>query len=145
MNASVFNERGERLSAVLASDPLFPPTFVLVIATLGNDVLLVRNRTRAVWELPGGFVDVNETPEDCAHRELREESGQDACDMTCMADILIDELDGSSFRGRVFRTALRGWKPFVPNTEIDACRIWSRGALPTTLSAIDAYLVQRLL
>ena len=41
-----------------------------------NDkVLLVRERSDGKWTLPGGWVDVNDTPSGAVEREIREESG----------------------------------------------------------------------
>lgn len=41
----------------------------------GDKVLLVRERTDGLWSLPGGFVDVNESPSEAVVRETLEESG----------------------------------------------------------------------
>ena len=42
-----------------------------------NQVLLLRHvfHPRAPWGIPGGWLDRNEAPADCALRELREETG----------------------------------------------------------------------
>ncbi len=41
----------------------------------GDSVLLVKERSDGRWTLPGGWVDVNESPSESVVREVREESG----------------------------------------------------------------------
>ena len=47
-----------------------------------NDIILIRNARFAIgqelWELPAGTLTPDELPEDCATRELKEETGYDA-------------------------------------------------------------------
>lgn len=40
-----------------------------------GEILLVRERADGAWTLPGGWVDVGETPSEAVVREVREESG----------------------------------------------------------------------
>lgn len=55
------------------------PDYVLVIAHKDNNILVERQYRRGVddfvYELPAGWVDKNETPEQAAIRELKEETG----------------------------------------------------------------------
>jgi ADP-ribose pyrophosphatase YjhB (NUDIX family) len=44
----------------------------------GEQVLLVRERSDGRWTLPGGWVDVNDSPSEAVAREIREESGYEA-------------------------------------------------------------------
>ena len=44
----------------------------------GDRVLLVRERADGKWTLPGGWVDVNDSPAAAVEREIREESGYTA-------------------------------------------------------------------
>lgn len=44
----------------------------------GDRVLLVRERSDGRWTLPGGWVDVNDSPSHAVAREIREESGYEA-------------------------------------------------------------------
>ncbi|GLW08162.1 DNA mismatch repair protein MutT [Microtetraspora sp. NBRC 13810] len=52
-----------------------PLPLALVALWHGDRLLLVLNRYRACWELPGGMIDPGETPRQAAVRELREETG----------------------------------------------------------------------
>ena len=40
-----------------------------------NRVLLVKPTYKPDWEIPGGVVELNESPKQCCHREIREELG----------------------------------------------------------------------
>jgi 8-oxo-dGTP diphosphatase len=46
----------------------------MVVARQGDKTLLVFNRQKRYWELPGGMIDEGETPRACAARELFEET-----------------------------------------------------------------------
>ena len=41
----------------------------------GEEILLVRERVDGGWTLPGGWVDINESPREAVEKEVREESG----------------------------------------------------------------------
>lgn len=38
-------------------------------------ILMVKDRRLGIWTLPGGFVDINESPSEAVTREIREETG----------------------------------------------------------------------
>lgn len=62
-----------------------PGVGVLVILMYKNNVLLGKRKGshgHGEWSFPGGHLELNETPEECAKRELMEETGIDLYDLT---------------------------------------------------------------
>ena len=55
----------------------FPTTSVL-IENDNNEIMLVKRKfppKKDYWDLPGGFVDIKESGEECSRREIKEELG----------------------------------------------------------------------
>jgi ADP-ribose pyrophosphatase len=69
--------------SVIKRDMIFHPGAVVILPLLGADrVVLLRNHRfvigETLWELPAGTVEPNEPLEECAKRELAEETGYTA-------------------------------------------------------------------
>lgn len=146
----VVNERGERLLAIFAvdaTDDAGPAMhFALMAACRGDEVLLVHNRRRGVWELPGGFVDPGETAEACALREFAEETGHAATrpSLRARAELALPVgIEGTRAirRGALFTAQIDGEGRFEPGEEIDAIGFWPVHSPPAGTSAIDAALL----
>lgn len=61
---------------------------VAIIVTRGNQVLLLKRLNvhgSGSWSTPGGHLDFGETPEECAAREAREETGLDIVNISFKA------------------------------------------------------------
>jgi ADP-ribose pyrophosphatase YjhB (NUDIX family) len=78
----------------------FPRAGVSIVVLRGNDVLLVRRGQGAYqgfWSLPGGAIELGETAETAARRELLEETGLLASDLTLgdVADAILRDAEGA--------------------------------------------------
>ena len=68
-----------------------------VLVERAGKVLLVRRRQHGAgsWSTPGGYLDPGETPEACAVREVREETGVEIADPVFLA-LTNDVFDGGA-------------------------------------------------
>ena len=117
------------------------PVFAVVIARSAGGVVLVFNRYRKVWELPGGYIDAGETPREAAHRELYEEAGCIARDLHWLGVVEVN--DGSAHFGAVYRGVVDAVPAEVRNEEIGGVGFWREGDSPQPLGATDEALLHR--
>ncbi len=117
------------------------PTFAVVIARSAGGAVLVFNRFRKVWELPGGFIDPGESPGEAARRELFEEA-------ECRGQAfhwlgLVEISDGATHFGAVYRCEVDDVPAAVQNEEVAGIAYWRRGARLAPLGATDSALLDR--
>ncbi|WP_220270063.1 NUDIX hydrolase, partial [Marinitenerispora sediminis] len=109
------------------------PPLALMAAVFRGAVLLVFDRGRGQWELPGGRIEPGESPRRAAHRELREEAGRRTgpAHLAGMAEFdLATPVPGVRRRefAAVYRARLRrAGGGFVPNAEIAGVTLWRPG------------------
>lgn len=70
------------------------PVSVKGIVVRDDTVVLLRNR-REEWELPGGKLEVGESPERCVAREIEEELGLDVTPATLVDSWVYDIVTGT--------------------------------------------------
>lgn len=117
------------------------PTFAVVLARAIDGLVLVFNRYRKVWELPGGLIDAGETPRAAVARELQEEAGCTARNLTWLGLVEVD--DGATHFGAVFACDVDDVPPTFENDEIAAIGRWRRSDRPRPLGESDAALLNR--
>jgi ADP-ribose pyrophosphatase YjhB (NUDIX family) len=145
------DDRGNALiSFVLAAEDTPPRDAPLPLALValwqGDRVLMVFDRYRQAWELPGGRIDPGESPRQAAARELLEESDHVPegplrfVGFACFALAPDQRAEyGALFTGQASEAS----RLFQPNGEIAAVRWWDlREPLPGRLQPMDAYLAE---
>ncbi|MFC4563334.1 NUDIX domain-containing protein [Nocardiopsis mangrovi] len=129
-----------------------PVPLALMVAVDAGRVLLVFDRARRQWELPGGRIEPGEAAADAARRELAEESGARAA-ATEFAGLAEFDLAGPSPdapRRREFAAVFRGGvrasaTPFAPTGEIAGTTLWTRGTPLAGASPIDTRIARIVL
>jgi 8-oxo-dGTP diphosphatase len=117
------------------------PAFAVVLASDTAGVVLVFNRYRKVWELPGGLIDPGESPREAVARELEEEAGCKALNLRWLC--LVEVHDGSAHFGAVFRCDVEDVPAAFQSEEIGAIGRWRKGMHPSPLGESDAALLGR--
>jgi 8-oxo-dGTP diphosphatase len=125
--------------------PVAPLPLSLVVALRDGECLLVFNRWRQEWELPGGMLEAGETAREAAAREFTEETGQPAPELDFFGTALFrlapdDRLEHAA----LFLARLDVLQEFSPTDEIADLRLWDPATEITGLSPIDADIVRRL-
>jgi 8-oxo-dGTP diphosphatase len=121
--------------------PDIPLSFAIVIARAPSGIVLVFNRYRRVWELPGGLIDPGESPRESAQRELHEEAGCHVDSLDWLGIVEVD--DGRRHFGAVFACEVANVPGTMCNREIDGLAFWTPVAAPEPLGASDRALLTR--
>ena len=95
------------------------------IVQVENDVLFGFNHFRKRWELPAGKRELNESPKECAIRELFEETGQKVENLAFQGVAKIRNLETQQVKyNPVYFCKVSCLTSFIPNDEMDRITLW---------------------
>ncbi|MFG3258131.1 NUDIX domain-containing protein [Streptomyces sp. NPDC048172] len=120
--------------------------YVLVVLRHGGRLLMVYERDRECWELPGGGIEPGETARAAAVREVREETGQRVREEDLrFAGFSRTALgpERGVLEGALFTGEIPDPVPFAPTSEITAIH-WREPDEPLPygrVQTVDEYLV----
>ncbi|WP_020672086.1 NUDIX hydrolase [Amycolatopsis nigrescens] len=123
-----------------------PLPAALVVVTLSSTVLMVFDRHRGEWELPGGMREPGESARQAAVRELAEETGIASAEpaFAAIAEFQLRRPVRHEYAA-IYRTALPTPPALVVNDEIADFRWWDpHSAVPPEMSPLDAEIARRV-
>lgn len=110
--------------------PVIPQAVIVRQSAHGPEVLLVKRTSPRAWELPGGYAETGESPEQALVREAREETG-----LTVHPERLVGWYERTGFRPHrspVFLCSFTTGAPVLSHEAV-AIRFFPVGRLPLGL------------
>lgn len=100
--------------------------------------LLCYNTWRNQWELPAGQREENETPKECALRELYEETGQQVTNLEFKGLIKVENtINGDIKYNPVYFTTIDKLQPFLENEETSEIVLWDLNEEIGSIDSVD--------
>jgi ADP-ribose pyrophosphatase YjhB (NUDIX family) len=140
----------DELRLLIGQRPILLPGANLLVLDADGRVLLQRRTDTGEWGIIGGGMELDETIEETAHRELKEELGLEACELE-----LVDLVSGPRFRrtypngdqihglGVVFVVrGLRGELRLDP-AEVQAVAYFALDDLPPNMHDSSRFVLER--
>ena len=120
-----------------------PVGFSVIVLKHNEKTVLVYNRYKKHWEVPGGHREKDETPLQCVLREIKEETGQIPAAVHAAGIIGIQSTGkGKVVHGMLFSGTLQTLLPFEENDEIAQICYWNGRDDIGYINEIDRKLVE---
>ena len=146
----LFDQAGNALVSFRFQDRLaagaLPTPLSLVVVIFRREVLLVFDRWREQWELPGGMREVGEDALRTAVRELGEETGIRSADLdlVAVAEFDVRRPDRREYAA-IYRATLSEPPKLIVNDEVSDFLWWNPlSAVPDMASPLDTEIARRL-
>ena len=108
------------------------------IVQVENEVLFGFNCFRKRWELPAGRRELNESPKECAMRELYEETGQKVENLAFKGVAKIRNLNTHHVKyNPIYFCQVDYLTPFIPNDEMESITLWDTSIAIRPVDQVD--------
>ncbi len=108
------------------------------IVQVEHDLLFGFNQIRKRWELPAGRRELNESPKECAMRELYEETGQKVENLAFKGVAKIRNLDTHLVKyNPIYFCKVDYLTPFIPNDEMESITLWDTSSAIGPVDQVD--------
>ncbi|RIW28939.1 NUDIX hydrolase [Bacillus salacetis] len=105
--------------------------------------LMCYNVWRKQWELPAGGRENNETPKECAIRELYEETGQIVTDLKFRGLLKTKKTEDEEIRyNPVYSSITSKLQPFIENNETSKIMLWDLKEIIGTIDMVDIKILE---
>lgn len=115
--------------------------FVVIVCEMDGKWLYCRHKKRNTWEVPGGHIEVGETPEQAARRELYEETGAAEYRLFDLGVYCVEREGDESF-GALFFARVSRLSPLPQEFEMSCVRLFSEPPTEQTYPQIQPILVE---
>ena len=97
--------------------------YSVIAAKKGDQWIFCRHKMRSTWEIPGGHREPGENAEQCARRELFEETGATSYDLTQIGVYSASDGLGIGY-GMLYYADVKELAPLEPGFEIGEIRLF---------------------
>ena len=108
---------------------------VVIYATYNEKIVMCKHKERTTWEIPGGHIEKNETPESAAKRELYEETGATSFTLIPVCKYSFD-VNGKKVFSLMFKAVIDKLEK-LPESEIKEISLFDK--LPENVTYPEIY------
>lgn len=120
---------------------LYNLKYAVVCARYKNKWIFCKHKERTTWEIPGGHHEINETIEDTANRELREETGAKVFTIRPVSVYCV-ESDGNKTYGALYFAEVFELDSIPSESEIEMIALYDALPRDLTYPHIQPYLFE---
>lgn len=123
--------------------PIENVMYVVIMARYNNKWIIVRNKDRKTWEIPGGHVEINEKLDNAAKRELYEETGTVKAELKIICRYIINDGVNNSY-GQLYFAEVNHIAE-LPKFEIEEIKFVENLPNNLTYPLIQPYIFEKVI